>query len=170
MSRISEYTQNEIDKINTDRNANRTVKYFFTSEDIVNMKGYINEDNNPSITGLVQYFNAKIEYNRIADILEQIILNGVNILPKVAFKPITEACAVVDGKFTLTNAPYEMDGFFFLNNLVVMKNEDGSFDFYMDVVVDAESKVCTINTDKDGIVTVSYFIMNTGATSIFTPS
>lgn len=161
MANISTYTQEEIAKINNRLNANEHIGYFFTSEDIIRMKDYLLNENNPSIKGLVQYFNAKIEYNRIADLLEDIITQGVSLVPKIVFKPVTETCIVTDGKFTLTQNPYHMDGFYFLNNLVVMKNDDGSYDFFDDAKVDIDTLECTIDTTKDGKVTVSYFVINT---------
>lgn len=163
MGHISEYTQAEIDKMNMYSNANEKIRYFFTSSDIVRLKDYFNDTENHSIQGLVQYFNSKIEYNRVADLLENILNQGISILPKIIFKPVTETCDVENGKFTLTNMPYNMDGFYFLNNLIVMKNDDGSYDFFTGVGVDEDTLECVIDTDKNGTVTVSYFIINKDA-------
>ena len=134
----------------------------FTSEDLIEFKqaleSYIKETNQTmNVKDLVNYFNKHFECNKIIDLLKLIVGNGFEVKPKLAYLPTTERCVVTKGTFVISKRPLEMNGYFFLNNLVVVKYKDNTFDFFTDVVVDPESRVCNLNNPNvNGVCYVSY--------------
>ena len=136
---------------------------YFTAEDIVEFKEMLEEfyKRNPNkdftIEDLVNYFNNKYECNKLVDILKNIVEKGLEIKPKLAFLPITEKCEVTKGKFKLSRKPLRMGEYYFLNNLVLVRYEDGTYDFYSDVKVNEETLICDLGNESiNGTCFVSY--------------
>jgi len=143
----------------------REVTSFFTSEDIIKLNEYFTLNKNTySIEGLIQFFEAKVGCNRVASILNELINNGVKIMPNIVFHPVTEKRTIKDGCFTITQQPYYMGDSIFINNLIVVKLFDGTYDFYDDVEIDLVGLKCNLKNEKlSGTATVSYFVLDTAA-------
>ena len=136
------------------------IKAFFTSEDLVSTMEYFKDGNTYTLQGMIQYFNAKYKCNRIVKLLREVLDNGIKILPKVMFTPVTEKCKVKDNKFALSQRPYKMGDYYFLNNLVHIKYLDGTSDFFDNVEYDEELMVCNVpDASGDGFAYVSYFVL-----------
>lgn len=134
----------------------------FTSKDLLDFKQAIenfskNTNQNMNIKDMVNYFNNHFECNKIIDILKSIVNIGLEIKPKLAYLPTTEKCIVKNGKFKLSFQPLKMNEYYFLNNLVVVKYEDNTFDFFTNITVDLDTKVCDLNNPNiNGECYVSY--------------
>ena len=137
------------------------VKGYFTSEDIITMNEYFNAGNNYSLEGLIQFFDARIGCNRVVRLLNDVISRGIKIMPQILFHPVTEKCVLENGEFTINQVPYSMGDSIFINNLIVVKNSDNTYDFYDDVEFDLVNLKCSLN-DKNahGTATVSYFVLD----------
>lgn len=134
----------------------------FTSKDLIEFKdtleNYVNRNGQSlNIKDLVKYFNKHFECNKVLDILKTIAENGFKITPKLAFLPTTEKCTVTDGKFVVTKRPLEMNGYAFLNNMVVVRYPNNTFDFFTDVDVDLDTLECDLkHPEVNGVCFVSY--------------
>lgn len=137
------------------------VDMFFTPTDIIELMQYFEGGNGRyNIVGLVEYFNKKFNCNRITELLNGVVSKGIEYTPKVIFRPVTEKCTVINGEFKISNKPYVMDTFPFLNNLVVVKDTNGGYMFFDDVKFNIDTLICFLNDiDIQGTATVSYFVI-----------
>lgn len=144
-------------------------KFYFTSKDIIELQEFLTtltekQKMKYNIDDLVRYFNEKYSCNKILKMLKQILDFGIPIIPKLSFVPVTEACEVKNGIFRLSNVPYNMGGYYFVNNLLLVKYEDGTSDFFTDVKVDIDTLTCDLvvndtkvkREDINGKVYVTY--------------
>jgi len=151
---------NDVCKSNT---ITREVTSFFTSEDIVKLNEYFTLNKNRySIEGLVQFFESQLGCNRIVSLLNEVITRGMKVIPNVIFHPVTEKCIIENGVFNITQTPYYMGDSIFINDLIVVKLSDGTYEFYDDVEKDLVSLKCKLgNETLSGTATVSYFVLDT---------
>jgi len=137
------------------------VKGYFTSEDIIKLNEAIAATGSFSIKGLIQYFDAKLQCNRVVSLLNNIIEEGIKVTPSIVFHPVTERCDVKNGVFYITSKPYFMGSSIFINNLIVVKNSDNTYSFYDDVDFTLDSLKCSLNDETvNGTATVSYFVLD----------
>lgn len=139
-------------------------EFYFTSKDLIELKDEIDKyyrksDKPMDINTLVKMFNKKFECNKILDLFSRLLQEGIRITPKLAFLPTTEVVRVTNGIFYISKRPYNMNGFYFLNNLVLIKYEDGTYDFYNDVEVDVETLKCDLKVNVNGTGYVSYLYL-----------
>ena len=148
------------------------IHYYFTSEDILGVIAAYRAGHT-TIESMVQYFNSRYECNKILAIINEVIEKGISIKPDIAFVPYTEKSIVTNGKFRLTNKPYNLGGSLFLNNLIVLKRDDGTYEFFDDGHLDPDTLIYTIDgngvpeNDIVGTATVSYFISTLNDEPIF---
>jgi len=146
----------------SDNVSSEDIKFYFTSNDIVELTDYFNGSvTNASLQGLVQFFNAKLGINNIVELLKNVIDGGIKVIPNVLFHPVTEKCKLENGVFYLSNDPYKMGESIFVNNLIMCKLEDGSYVFHDDADFFSNSLKCVL-TDKElnGFATVTYFVLD----------
>ena len=145
--------------------------FYFTSKDLIELEELLlklsgAERIRYNIKDLVNFFNNKYSCNQFLKMLKELVDLGIPVIPKLNFTPITEACKVVNGKFKISDTPFNMNGFYFVNNLLLMKYEDGTNDFFTDVKVDLDTLICDLatgNCEKDrdkinGTVYVTYIV------------
>lgn len=153
-----DYINKAMDEINT--------KVAFSSDDLISLMNSIQNNPTMSLKGLVEYFNAKFECNRIVKILANVMAKGIPVTPNVLFRPHTEKAEVVNGIFKLKKQPIDMGGYFFINDLVMFKGTNGALTLYDSISVNVETKVCSfLDKTLTGTATVTYFVLeiNDGA-------
>ena len=137
------------------------ISSYFTSQDIIELNEYLTGSGNHSIVGLIQHFDSKLGCNRVADMLSKVVDNGIKVMPKILFHPVTEKCTLTNGEFYITNKPYAMGDSIFVNNLIVVKLTDGSYVFHDDAIFSFNDLKCKLSDDEiNGTVTVSYFVLD----------
>jgi len=139
---------------------------YFTSEDVVAINNYLSSTNKPTFIGMVEYMNKRLQCSKVAKVLQQLIDEGIKVMPKLIYRPETLKVRVENGVFKLDKLPYKMSDSYFIWDIIYVKYDStGTVKMFTDIEFNPATLEGKIINDIDpndnitGTGTITFFVL-----------